>query len=127
MDLFCYTINNYVILNTKHLKKKIINDHLKLHIVNKCKEVLATYEQFTVVVDLSHLQFYHINIDFITSLTHLLKNTFVDKLNSCELLNYPDFFKSCYNIVKSIIDSKTRSKIKWYQNVNDLSSRYNHS
>ena len=127
MDLFCYTINNYVILNTEYLKKKIINDHLKIHIVNKCQEVLETYEQFTVVVDLSHLQFYHINIDFITSLTHLLKNTFVDKLNSCELVNYPDFFKSCYNIVKSIIDSKTRSKIKWYQNVNDLSSRYNHS
>ena len=126
MDLFCYTINNYVILNTEHLKKKMINDNLKLHIVNKCKEVLATYEQFTVVVDLSHLQFYHINIDFIKSLTHLLKNTFVDKLNCCELVNYPDFFKSCYNVIKSIIDSKTRSKIKWFQNVNDLSSRYNH-
>ena len=125
MDLFCYTINNYLIFNTKHLKKNIINDNLKLHIINKCQEILVTYQQFNVLVDLSNLQLYHINIDFITSLTHLLKNTFVDKLDSCEIVNYPDFFKSCYNVIKKIIDNKTKSKIKWYKNVNDLSIRYN--
>jgi len=103
----------------------MITDNLKLYIINKCQEILVTSQQFNVLVDLSNLQLYHINIDFITSLTHLLKNTFVDKLDSCEIVNYPDFFKSCYNVIKKIIDNKTKSKIKWYKNVNDLSIRYN--
>lgn len=125
MDLLCYTMENYVIFNTKHLKKKHINQQLKLHIVNKCKEVLVNNDKFTLLVDLSNLQLYHIDMDFITSLTHILKNTFVDKLNCCEIINYPDFFKSCYNVIKNIIDDKTRDKIKWYKNTNDINILYN--
>ena len=125
MDLFCYTIENYVILNTKHLKKKLINDELKIHIVNKCNDVLIIHDKFTVLLDLSDLQLYHIDIDFITSLTHLLKNTFIDKLNYCEIVNYPEFFKSCYNVIKNIIDNNTQKKIKWYKNPNDLNIIYN--
>lgn len=127
MDLFCYNINNYIIFNTKYLKKNIINEQLQIHIVNKCNEVLMNYDQFMILVDLSNLQLYHMDIDFMTTLTHLLKNTFVDKLKCCEIVNYPSFFKSCFNVIKNIIDSKTKEKIKWHKNIKDLSISYNHN
>ena len=113
MNNFCYNELNNIYFKCNYLKKDMLNNQLITHIINVFTDSLKNNNQFIINADLKGIKMSLIDIDFIKKFISIVNNLFENRLQQCELTNYPDFFKNVYNIIKKFIDKETRKKIIW--------------
>ena len=97
--------------------KKIDNNLILSHIINVFNNAIIiseTYfncQQIILEADLSGVSFNHIDTDFIKKLTIILQNKYPNRLSKCYISNPPVIFTSVWNLIKKLIDKKTREKV----------------
>lgn len=108
------TINIY----GKHFNKKLRRDEVLAHLIkmfNNAIIISETYfssNKFVVDADLSGVTFNNIDADFLKQFTLILQATYPERLEKCFIRNPPAIFTSVWDIIKNLIDKRTREKVQ---------------
>ena len=108
------TINIY----GKHFDKGLRKDELLTHLIkmfNNAIVISETYfnsNKFVVDADLSGVTFNNIDSDFLKQLTLILQATYPERLEKCFIRNPPVIFTSVWDLIKNLIDKRTRDKVQ---------------
>ena len=110
----CGTINIYGKNFDKTLKRDEVLSHL-INMFNNAIIISETYyssNKFVVEADLSGVTFNNIDADFLKQLTMILQATYPERLEKCFIRNPPAIFTSVWDLIKGLIDKRTRSKVE---------------
>ena len=108
------TINIY----GKHFDKNLRRDEVLTHLMKMFNNAIVISEnyfnsnQFVVDADLSCVTFNNIDADFLKQLTMILQATYPERLERCFIRNPPAIFTSVWDLIKGLIDKRTREKVQ---------------
>jgi len=112
------TINIY----GKNFDKKIRKDEVLTHLIKVFNNAITLSEtcfnsnKFVVDADLSGVTFNNVDGEFLKQLTLILQATYPDRLERCLIRNPPIIFTSVWDLIKNLIDKKTRNKVEIIKN-----------
>lgn len=112
----------------KYIKKPIDKEKFILHLFNIFNQSLIISKeyyqssQFVVELYLGGVTFNNLDPLFLKEVTILFQTMYPDKLLKCIIFNPPIIFKTIWDIIKRIIDSKTKQKIEIYKPKNDTNN-----
>jgi prophage DNA circulation protein len=114
----CFALDSEnIILDYRYFKFIASAENYELiicYIVSVIQNVLSKHETFILHVNLDSLSLLHIekHFGFIKRMSEVLKTTFPDKLNTCNVYNAPFIFSKIISITSVFVDKKTQQKIK---------------
>jgi hypothetical protein len=118
LSRLCFAIDSEnIILDYRYFKFIASSDNYEFiicYIVSVIQCALNKHETFILHVNLESLSLLHIekHFGFIKRMSEVLKTTFPDKLNICNVYNAPFIFSKVISIVGAFVDKKTQQKIK---------------
>jgi hypothetical protein len=118
LSKLCFALDSQnIILDYRYFKfiASVDNyDLLVCYIVSVIQSVLNKHETFILHVNLDSLTLLHIekHFSFIKNISEVLKTTFPDKLNICNVYNAPFIFSKIISIIGAFVDKKTQQKMK---------------
>jgi hypothetical protein len=118
LSKLCFALDSQnIILDYRYFKfiASVDNYYLLVcYIVSVIQNVLNKHETFILHVNLDSLTLLHIekHFSFIKNISEVLKTTFPDKLNICNVYNAPFIFSKIISIISVFVDKKTQQKIK---------------
>jgi hypothetical protein len=118
LSKLCFVLDSQnIILDYRYFKFISSVDNYELlvcYIVSVIQSVLNKNETFILHVNLDSLTLLHIekHFGFIKKISEVLKTTFPDKLNICNVYNAPFIFSKIISIISLFVDKKTQQKIK---------------
>lgn len=118
LSKLCFAVDSQnIILDYRYFKFIACADNCNLiicYIVSVIQSVLNKHETFILHVNLDSLTLLHIekHFGFIKKISEVLKATFPDKLNICNVYNAPFIFSKIISIISVFVDKKTQQKIK---------------
>ena len=112
------TINIY----GKNFDKNLRRDEVLTHLMKMFNNAIVISEnyfnsnKFVVEADLSGVTFNNIDADFLKQLTMILQATYPERLERCFIRNPPAIFTSVWDLIKGLIDKRTRDKVQIIKN-----------
>jgi len=107
-----------VCIHGKYITKTIDKEKFLLHLLTTFNQSLVISKEyyqcneFVVEVYLQGLTFNNIDSQFLKEVTTIFQTVYPDKLRRCIIINPPIIFRTIWDIVKMIIDNKTKEKIE---------------
>jgi hypothetical protein len=118
LSKLCFAVDSQnIILDYRYFKFIASVDNYEFiicYIVSVIQCVLNKHETFILHVNLDSLSLLHIekHFGFIKRMSEVLKTTFPDKLNICNVYNAPFIFSKVISIIGAFVDKKTQKKMK---------------
>ncbi|NDA89586.1 MAG: hypothetical protein EBY20_01535 [Alphaproteobacteria bacterium] len=118
LSKLCFALDSQnIILDYRYFKFIASVDNYEFiicYIVSVIQCVLNKHETFILHVNLDSLSLLHIekHFGFIKRMSEVLKTTFPDKLNICNVYNAPFIFSKVISIIGAFVDKKTQQKMK---------------
>jgi hypothetical protein len=118
LSKLCFAVDSQnIILDYRYFKFIASVDNYEFiicYIVSVIQCVLNKHETFILHVNLDSLSLLHIekHFGFIKRMSEVLKTTFPDKLNICNVYNAPFIFSKVISIIGVFVDKKTQQKMK---------------
>jgi CRAL/TRIO domain len=118
LSKLCFAVDSQnIILDYRYFKFIASVDNYEFiicYIVSVIQCVLNKHETFILHVNLDSLSLLHIekHFGFIKRMSEVLKTTFPDKLNICNVYNAPFIFSKVISIIGAFVDKKTQQKMK---------------
>ena len=127
----CYSLGTINIYG-KHFDKKARKEELITHLIKTFNNAIVISEtifnsnKFVIEADLSGVTFNNIDSEFLKQLTLILQATYPERLEKCFIKNPPVIFTSVWELLKNLIDKRTRDKIQIIKNnkIHVLSENY---
>ena len=112
----CYIDNNCIILDNHYFRffaTKETYNIILTHVIFNLDAILLKYDEFTVHINMINVNISDIDkhLNFIKTLSGLLKEKYPNKLTKCYIHNPPFVFSQILNIISLFIDKETRDKI----------------
>lgn len=122
--LGCHNSNNCGTINIygKNFDKLLRRDDTLRHLIKMFNDAITISEtyfnsnKFVVDADLSGVTFNNIDTDFLKQLTLILQATYPERLDKCFIRNPPAIFTSVWDLIKGLIDKRTRDKVEIIKN-----------
>lgn len=111
-----------IILYGKHFDKNLRREEVLTHLIKMFNNAIVISEnyfnsnKFVVEADLSGVTFNNIDADFLKQLTMILQATYPERLERCFIKNPPAIFTSVWDLIKGLIDKRTRDKVQIIKN-----------
>ena len=111
MENFCFIKNDKLYIIPYFFNKKFNYNDLETRIILLTTKLIKNSGLVHIVVDFKSSKLKKLDLKFCKKLIIIMQQKFPDKLSVCEIDNVPTFFKMVYQIIKNILDKKTRDKI----------------